>query len=418
MAPDAFGIFREYARRPQRDPEANVSLEAVCDAPRLEKPAEQDAPKYASIAWITRSVAITVNPTPTTPDYGPFQNALQFRLMDYFYGRSDSKSLDALDDLIAVIRSPGFSPDDLQGFTAKKAEHALEVWVSPSGVFSEEDGWHTGSVAIPLPKTGAKYKAEEDAPKFNVSGVIYHQLLPLIKGVVQDSALRFSRIYHWLPHCKFWTPPEPARPAPSHPAAPSLGLTSAVLPTPPSPIRVYMDCYNSNAMLQADAQIHEKLRIPGDTPEVEYVTLPLLFWSDATQLTNFGLASLWPIYLYFSNLSKYVRGRPTEFAAHHLAYIPSVCIFSILHFVAVLKALSSYLMHSRTLTRPSTATRPAKTSSSSASGTYSSKYGSSSSTRSSCAHTNMASCSCAAMGSSAASFPECLHILLTILRSE
>ncbi|PIL24586.1 hypothetical protein GSI_12470 [Ganoderma sinense ZZ0214-1] len=327
-AADAFGIFCEYARRPQRDPETNVSLEAVCDAPGLEKPAELDAPKYASIAWITRSVAIAVHPTSTTPDYGPFENASQFRLMDYFYGRSDSKSLDALDDLIAVIRSPGFSPEDLKGFSAKKAEHALDIWVSPSGVFSLEDGWHEGSVDIVLPKMRAKYKSEEDALKFNVPGIIYRRLLPLIKGVVEDTASRFSRFYHWLPHRKFWSPPSPSPPAQStpEPSAPSASTpqTTSASPIPPSPICVYTDCYNSDAMLQADKDIHTKPRIPGDAPGVEYAVLPLLFWSDATQLSSFGSASLWPIYLYFGNLSKYVRGRPTEFAAHHLAYIPSL----------------------------------------------------------------------------------------------
>ncbi|KAI1786641.1 hypothetical protein LXA43DRAFT_897608 [Ganoderma leucocontextum] len=299
--PDAFGVFREYTRHPQRDPEANLTLDSVCDAPGLEKPAEQDIPKYASIAWITRSVAITVNPTSTTPDYGPFENASQFRLMDYFYGRSDSKSLDAFDDLIEVIRSPGFSSDDLEGFSAKKAERALEVWVNPSGVFSGDDGWHKASVEIPLPKSGAKYKSEECAPTFTVTGVIHRRLLPLIKGVIQDAASRFSTVYHWLPHRKFWIPP----PSPSKPA-------------------LYTDCYNSNAMLEADAEIRRKPRAAGDALSVEYVVLPLLLWSDATLLSNFGSATLWPIYLYFGNLSKYVRGRPTEFAAHHLAYIPGV----------------------------------------------------------------------------------------------
>ncbi len=60
------------------------------------------------------------------------------------------------------------------------------------------------------------------------------------------------------------------------------------------------------------------------TSSIEYCILPLLLWSDATHLSSFGSAALWPIYLYFGNLSKYVRGRPTEFAAQRLAYIPEV----------------------------------------------------------------------------------------------
>ncbi|TBU39749.1 hypothetical protein BD309DRAFT_1083226 [Dichomitus squalens] len=75
-------------------------------------------------------------------------------------------------------------------------------------------------------------------------------------------------------------------------------------------------------MLEAEEDIRRKPRVLGDTPDMEYVVLLMLLWSDATQLSSFGSAALWPIYLYFGNLSKYFRGRPTEFMAHHLAYIP------------------------------------------------------------------------------------------------
>ena len=77
-------------------------------------------------------------------------------------------------------------------------------------------------------------------------------------------------------------------------------------------------------MLEEDEKIRKLPRVEGDDPSVEYAVLPILLWSDETVLSNFGTAALWPIYLYLGNLSKYVRGRPTEFAAHHLAYIPNV----------------------------------------------------------------------------------------------
>ena len=61
----------------------------------------------------------------------------------------------------------------------------------------------------------------------------------------------------------------------------------------------------------------------GDKPRTP-VILALMIWSDSTHLASFGTASLWPIYLYFGNLSKYTRAKPSSFAAHHLAYIPKV----------------------------------------------------------------------------------------------
>ena len=79
-----------------------------------------------------------------------------------------------------------------------------------------------------------------------------------------------------------------------------------------------------------DEKIQKMARIEGDDPQMEYAIIPLLAWSDETHLSSFGSAALWPIYIYFGNLSKYVRGRPTEFMAQHLAYIPQV------HFAATL----------------------------------------------------------------------------------
>ncbi|KAF9521934.1 hypothetical protein CPB83DRAFT_872126 [Crepidotus variabilis] len=51
------------------------------------------------------------------------------------------------------------------------------------------------------------------------------------------------------------------------------------------------------------------------------VCIGLMIWSDSTHLASFGTATLWPIYLYIRNQSKYIRAKPSEFAAHHLAYI-------------------------------------------------------------------------------------------------
>jgi hypothetical protein len=41
---------------------------------------------------------------------------------------------------------------------------------------------------------------------------------------------------------------------------------------------------------------------------------------------NFGTAKAWPLYMYFANLSKYLRGKPGSGASHHVAYIPSVSV--------------------------------------------------------------------------------------------
>ena len=71
----------------------------------------------------------------------------------------------------------------------------------------------------------------------------------------------------------------------------------------------------------------------------------LMFWSDATQLTTFGDAKLWPLYVYFGNESKYQRCTPTANLCAHAAYFQMV---RVLYFVAIYIHCfqSSYLMTS------------------------------------------------------------------------
>ena len=96
-------------------------------------------------------------------------------------------------------------------------------------------------------------------------------------------------------------------------------------------MRAYTDIYNSDAMLEEDIKIRAMGRHPDDDPNTEVAVLAMLLWSDSTHLASFGTASLWPVYLYFGNLSKYVRARPNAHAAHHIAYIPSVSLDPNLH---------------------------------------------------------------------------------------
>ncbi|KAI0643889.1 hypothetical protein C8Q79DRAFT_1002431 [Trametes meyenii] len=250
---------------PQRDPEANVSLESVCDAPTLAKgPEEPAAQRNKNVSWLGRNDTSKVDKTDTHTgsQFGPFDNASQFRLSDWHYNAASTKSMGSFDDLIDVIVSNGFNPEDLRGFNADSAQARLDGYAEAKGTFSEKDGWREGSVEIPLPKTGEKYPSEQAAPTFTVDGVHYRSLIELICGAAQD-----TREYE---------------------------------------------------------KIRAQPRNPADGPDVEIAICSLLVWSDATHLTNFGAASLWPFYVYLGNLSKYIRGMPTEFAAHHLTYIPSL----------------------------------------------------------------------------------------------
>ncbi|KAI6122144.1 hypothetical protein EDD16DRAFT_1691903 [Pisolithus croceorrhizus] len=58
--------------------------------------------------------------------------------------------------------------------------------------------------------------------------------------------------------------------------------------------------------------------------DLECIVASLMLWLDSTHLTNFGEVSMWPFYMYFGNQSKYLRGKLTAMAHHHVAYIPKL----------------------------------------------------------------------------------------------
>ncbi|KAJ3752589.1 hypothetical protein EV360DRAFT_97363 [Lentinula raphanica] len=91
----------------------------------------------------------------------------------------------------------------------------------------------------------------------------------------------------------------------------------------PLSVILYTDLYNSDAFLREHDHVQ---RAPTDDPEckAEKVEAALMCWSDATQLANFGTAKLWPVYMLFGNLSKYIRSSPNSGAVNHLAYIPVI----------------------------------------------------------------------------------------------
>ncbi|KAF9555015.1 hypothetical protein CPC08DRAFT_643499, partial [Agrocybe pediades] len=86
------------------------------------------------------------------------------------------------------------------------------------------------------------------------------------------------------------------------------------------PERVISELYNSEAFIEEHEKIQKKPPEPG--PSYETAVAAIMLWSDSTHLANFGTTSLWPIYMFFGNESKYSRAKPSKFSAHHIAYLP------------------------------------------------------------------------------------------------
>ena len=90
------------------------------------------------------------------------------------------------------------------------------------------------------------------------------------------------------------------------------------------PERIFSESYTANRWNDEYDKINNS-REDGPNQNLEAFLIALMIWSDSTVLAQFGTATLWPIYLYIGNLSKYTRAKPTSMSAHHLAYLPKVC---------------------------------------------------------------------------------------------
>ncbi|TBU51624.1 hypothetical protein BD310DRAFT_833925 [Dichomitus squalens] len=223
--------------------------------------------------------------------------------MEWQYSGSMTKSAGELQRLVDdVILDEHFKKEDLLGFSVEREQQRLDEHQAINPEFSAKDGWREASVRLHLPKPGLQQEDEEHAPAFVVDKIWIRSFLEVVKAGLQDVS---ARKFHWFPQRLFRS-----RATPDNPLA--------------EPERLITDMYNSDTMIREHEDLQRQPRNPEDAPDVEYVVAGILVYSDSTHLANFGTASLWPMYAYFANLSKYLRFKPSIFAAHHLAYVPSL----------------------------------------------------------------------------------------------
>ena len=297
---DAFGVYRIYpGGKPVWTPDESYTISDVSNSPNM---AINTSP--ASRSWYSPyGSSPTLIEDSTHLLHAPFPNISIFRLMSWHYGTSNTKSLGQLQSLVDnVILAPDFSQDHFIGFQATKEVKWMDMAGDHNGVF--DDCWIKSSVFISLPCDGVKHTSETDAPRFEVKGVYHRRLLEVLKaGLAEPGAEKF----HLFPYKSYWTP-SPGKPDE----------------------RIYSEAYTSDFFIEQAERVQSQLRT-GPAAALVPVVIGIMIWSDATQLTSFGTASLWPIYLYFANQSKYSRAKPSCFAAHHLAYIPKVCVPKLYH---------------------------------------------------------------------------------------
>ncbi|KAF5342710.1 hypothetical protein D9758_015877 [Tetrapyrgos nigripes] len=307
--PNEFGLFKVYESvLPSSDPDEQVDLDQAADALTF----TSNSIVHDSTRSYSRCFGITITSDEMSdislnPSTAPFLNHSIFLLMNWYY-QFPKHSVKMLNSLVnGVIRNPDFKISELKNFSARNeiarldAHHAARVAdgdhpIPPSSSPSDTplDGWYQTSLSIPLPRSRVK-QPESAAPMLTIDGLWYRKPLEVIKEAFMDP---ISVEYHLRGHKVFWKRSEN------------------------EPIqRVHSELYTSDRLLEMEREVRLGPVPPGE--HVETVVVPIQLYSDSTLVSMVGNISVWPIYLYIGNLSKYVSMKPSSFSENHLAYIPS-----------------------------------------------------------------------------------------------
>ena len=270
----SMGLSRQYPDQPTSDPDGRLELEDLYDD-------QQKTPltKERSTSLISDSFA-------------PFENLSTYLLVKWANSGETQKTITEVTRLVKeVILAPGFQPEELNGFSLQRENKLLDK--SNSIV---QDGWKKESVKIRALIEGAQLTNEKKHPEIEIKGLHHRRLVDIIAESLSQSD---AWLMHYTPYKEYWKPTGSSQPQ-----------------------RIYGELYSSDAWLEAHEELQTSPSVPND--DIENVVLPLMLWSDSTHLTNFGSASLWPLYMYFGGYSKYIRDKPSAGTGHHVAYIPSV----------------------------------------------------------------------------------------------
>ncbi|KAH9478851.1 hypothetical protein JR316_0009313 [Psilocybe cubensis] len=305
---NGYGIFREYTYGPPSiTPDEHFTLSSVSDSPNIAKDPADSLRKASEGTPMALPSDWSLDSEPKDDKSLLFKNRSTQLIMSWFYNGHGTKSYADTDKLIhQVVLDPDFDPKDFDSSfsTAREAARLDEISTQKnstdptlSEVCRPEAGWIKGSFSIPVPCDGFIFDSEEEAPQFVVENVMYRKPLEVIKQAFAECT---SETYTTIPYREFW------RPSPDEP-----------------PERLFSESYVADIFNEEYEKIKSEPRT-GPHRHLEPFVVGIGIFSDSTHLTSFGDASIWPILMYILNQSKYTRGKPKEFAAHHIAYIPKL----------------------------------------------------------------------------------------------
>lgn len=279
-----FGLFRVYTTQtlPSHDPDDPYSIEHVL------QPSVQDT---------QRSKATNL--------FYPYPNENSMRLGDWYWNHGAQKSRENFKRLLGIISDPMFNAADLCGVAWDSINKELGDDDSDTGSdiperLSSGCGWKSSPITISVPFHS---RSANPGPKsYTVQDFYHRSLISILEEKLTDPAQ--AAHFHYEPYELLWHPPHRDR-----------------------DVKVYGELFNSSAFLNAHRELQQSPPEPGcDLPRV---VAAFMFWSDATQLSTFGNAKLWPLYVYFGNESKYRRCQPSNNSCAHAAYFQTVSSYGV-----------------------------------------------------------------------------------------
>ncbi|KAJ2914408.1 hypothetical protein MD484_g6007, partial [Candolleomyces efflorescens] len=286
---NTFGVIRTYSiplgARITHDPDRFVTLRDLTDLP--DKPSVVP-PMMTACDLIPQSSVGQL--------YGPFSSRSAFDLAEWYWN-SGTKSLLDLQKLMSIFRQPHFSLSDVVDVNWKRVFNSLgankEDLPDDEGSWIEDDGWKTTPISIDVPfHNRMNGSGTERRP---IGSFRHRSIVSVIKEKL--SKLEDSRHFHYHPYRASWKATE---------TSPEVDL--------------YGELYASQAFRDAHETL-QSIPLPAEMDtDVERVVVALMIWSDATHLTTFSNATLWPCYMFFGNESKYRRCQPSQRLSHQIAY--------------------------------------------------------------------------------------------------
>ena len=306
---NSFGLSRRYYgdRVPTHDPEDAMTLPRLT----LTLPVEEHGDSAGHV--LERSGASL---------FYPYPNKSSFLLGDWYWNGGIQKSKESFKNLIKIVGSPEFRPEDVSSTRWNSINAQLRAGGEEAGPeqLLAGPGWTNTAVNIKVPFH--KRTAKPEVYDYYAGDMYHRTIISVIRE--KPSNPQHDELFHYQPYNLLW-----------HHA------------DSPAPINVHGELYTSEAFIQAHRDLQESP--PEPECNLERVVVALMFWSDATHLTSFGNAKLWPCYMFFGNESKYRRCKPSCCLCSHVAYFNHVRTSVLSVETSPVNTVSSYLTASRIL---------------------------------------------------------------------